>query len=39
VLLNALPMDGRIVLVEPRADPAAIKGLADPTSSPPRTPP
>jgi hypothetical protein len=35
VLLNALPRDGRIVLVEPRADIAAIDGLPDPPPAPP----
>ncbi len=36
VLLDALPIDGRIVLVEPRADPADIKNLLDLPSVPPR---
>jgi hypothetical protein len=36
VLLDALPIDGRIVLVEPRADPGDIKNLSDLPSVPPR---
>ena len=34
VLLDALPIDGRIVLVEPKADPAGVN-LRDPPSRPP----
>jgi hypothetical protein len=34
VVLDALPTDGRIVLVEPRADPAGVA-----PRPPPRTPP
>jgi hypothetical protein len=36
VILNALPIDGRIVLVEPKADPAAITNLPGAPPSPPR---
>jgi hypothetical protein len=36
VLLDALPMDGRIVLVEPKADVAAIDELPAPPPLPPR---
>ncbi len=38
VLINALPLkfDGRIVLVEPRDDPNAIRNLPDPPPSRPR---
>jgi hypothetical protein len=36
VILNALPIDGRIVLVEPKADPAGIKDLPAPPPTPPR---
>jgi hypothetical protein len=34
VLLNALPTDGRIVLVEPRADPGSIAPLPPPPVPP-----
>lgn len=36
VILNALPIDRRIVLVEPKADPADIKDLPGPPPAPPR---
>ncbi len=35
VLLDALPIDGRIVLVEPKADPAGIDNLPAPPPKPP----
>jgi hypothetical protein len=35
VILNALPSDGRIVLVEPRADPAKVPHLRPPPPTPP----
>jgi hypothetical protein len=35
VILDALPTDGRIVLVEPRADPANVPPLRPPPSTPP----
>lgn len=38
VIRDALPVNGRIVLVEPSADPAAINDLPDPPPSPPRPP-
>jgi hypothetical protein len=38
VILNALPIDGSIVLVEPKADPADIKNLSGPPPAPPRPP-
>ena len=37
VLLDALPLDGRIVLVEPKADPSAINNLPSPPNVPPRS--
>jgi hypothetical protein len=35
VILEALPTDGRIVLVEPRADPAQLPHLRPPPPTPP----
>ena len=35
ILLDALPLDGRIVLVEPKADPEQLSGL----QAAPQTPP
>jgi hypothetical protein len=36
VLLDALPIDGRIVLVEPKADPDQFAGLRDAPPAPPK---
>jgi len=36
VLLDALPIDGRIVLVEPKIDPDEFAGLRDAPSLPPK---
>lgn len=38
VLLDALPMDGRIVLVEPRVDPPEGAALRPPPPVPPKPP-